>query len=250
LFDNSDMPGTLETNPTYEALMALRPADLTPNAWAVKAGVSRSVWTDIRKHGAPTRKTLERLLGAVGVSVAQFELSRYAVHSEVIGTGLSVQDIERPYRGPLRDKRVPLLGTAYGGEWSDGVELTELHLSEVLDYLARPPSLDNDPESYAVEIVGESMAPRFEPGERAWVSPKSPVRPGDDVIVQLRGDAPAEGDDRRDNPDFADRVSHVLIKRLVRQSAKFVVLQQFNPAETFEVPAARVAAIHRVRGRL
>jgi phage repressor protein C with HTH and peptisase S24 domain len=56
----------------------------------------------------------------------------------------------------------------------------------VLDYLARPPSLADDPDAYAVEIVGESMAPRFEPGERAFVSPKARVGIGDDVIVQLR----------------------------------------------------------------
>jgi phage repressor protein C with HTH and peptisase S24 domain len=42
----------------------------------------------------------------------------------------------------------------------------------------------------------------------------------------------------------------VLIKRLVRRSAHFVELAQFNPPMTFRVPSERVAAIHRVRGRL
>jgi phage repressor protein C with HTH and peptisase S24 domain len=85
---------------------------------------------------------------------------------------------------------VPLLGTAYGGDWEDEIELTELHLSEVLDNLARPPSLANDDEAYAIEIIGDSMFPRFKPGERAFVSPKAAVRPGDDVIVQLTDPRP------------------------------------------------------------
>jgi SOS-response transcriptional repressor LexA len=148
-------------------------------------------------------------------------------------------------------KPVPLLGTAFGGDWEelDGIELTELHLSDVLDYVARPPSLAGDDEAYTVEIVGESMAPRFEPGERAFVSPKSAVRPGDDVVVQLI-DPSAEG-------DLARRVTMVLIKRVVRRTATHIELRQFNPDQTFRVPLDRIArdasgklAIHRVRGRL
>lgn len=92
------------------------------------------------------------------------------------------------------------------------------------------------------------MAPRFEPGERAFVSPKAAVRPGDDVIVQLT--------DPNGAGDLADAVTDVLIKRLVRRTASFIELRQFNPDNTFEVPLDRIArqrgklAIHRVRGRL
>jgi phage repressor protein C with HTH and peptisase S24 domain len=113
-----------------------------------------------------------------------------------------------------------------------------------LDYLGRPPSLADDPDAYAVEIVGDSMAPRFEPGERAFVSPRAPVRPGDDVVVQLN----ANGDP--EHSDIAGQVTEVLIKRLVRRTAKFVELRQFNPDLTFQVPIDRVWRIHRVRGRL
>lgn len=234
--------------PLIDQLEAIRPDGLSYNAWAMKAGVSRTVFNDVRKRNNVRHDTLAKLLAAVDMNFADFEARNGLVQSEVRGTGMSVREIERPWRGPLADKRVPLLGTAYGGEWSDGVEMTELHLSEVLDYLARPPSLDNDADSYAVEIVGESMAPRFEPGERVWVSPKSPVRPGDDVIVQLRNGRDSVGEDA--DPAHSDRVATVLIKRIVRQNSKFVELMQFNPPETFTVEVERVAAIHRVRGRL
>jgi phage repressor protein C with HTH and peptisase S24 domain len=165
------------------------------------------------------------------------------VRSEVAGTGL-----QPTAWAALADARpVPLLGSALGGgsaDVDDQVELTELHLGEVLDYLGRPPSLAGDDDAYAVTVVGDSMAPRFEPGECAFVSPRASVGIGDDVIVQLRPPAgAAAGED-------ADRVVTVLIKRLVRRTGGYVELRQFNPDTTFRVETQRVAKIHRVLGRL
>lgn len=173
------------------------------------------------------------------------------VRTDVKGTGMSASDVKDAWIMPGDTKPVPLLGTAFGGDWEglQNVETTELRLTEILDYLSRPPSLADDPEAYAVEIVGDSMAPRFEPGERAFVSPKAAVRPGDDVIVQLA----SAGDP---DSDIAGAVTEVLIKRLVKRTSSFVELRQFNPDQTFNVPLSRVArvggklAIHRVRGRL
>ncbi|HEY8593279.1 MAG TPA: S24 family peptidase [Sphingomicrobium sp.] len=230
-------------NPVYAALMAVRPAGLSNNEWATRAGIHRSIFNGIRAHGNPTDRTIDRLLDAIGVSRAAFEERRTPVRTEVRGTGMSPQEARAAWSMP-QAKAVPLLGTAFGGDWEEleGVELTELNLSEVLDNLARPPSLANDEEAYAIEIVGDSMAPRFEPGEHAFVSPKAAVRPGDDVVVQLT-DPDAEGDLER-------RVTMVLIKRLVKRSASFLELKQFNPDRTFRVPIARVRRIHRVKGRL
>lgn len=226
----------------HDRLMAVRPPDLTPNAWALKAGVNRTIFSDVRKRGNMNQRTLEKLLDAAGVTLAQFEAGSAPVRTEVAGTGL--HDVERAWRSAEPSQPVPLVGSAIGGEWEDEIELTELHLGEVLDYLARPPSLANDKAGYAVTIVGDSMAPRFEPGERAFVSPRTGAGIGDDVIVQLRA-ADGEADS-----DIADRVTMVLIKRLVKKTARYVELRQFNPDRTFQVPVERVAAIHRVRGRL
>lgn len=144
-------------------------------------------------------------------------------------------------------KSVPLLGTAFGTELEEieGVETTELMMSEVLDYIARPPSLANDDEAYAVTVIGDSQSPRFEAGELAFVSPKAPVNVGDDVLVQLRS-----LNDNDEGSQLAGRISLVLLKRLVKRTATFVELRQFNPDKTFRVPIARVRRIHRVRGRL
>lgn len=136
---------------------------------------------------------------------------------------------------------LPLLGSAIGGVYydldDDAADLVELQLGEVLDYLARPASMANDRDAYALTILSDSMAPRFEPGERVAVSPRAAISIGDDVIVQLRG---LEGD--------TERVKVVLVKRLVRRSASFIELQQFNPAMIFRVPSDQVAALHKVKG--
>lgn len=168
--------------------------------------------------------------------------ARNLVRSEVRGAGqVGISDVRTAFYGETPGA-LPLIGTAMGGELTsfddldDQVETTELHLGEVLEYLARPLSLANDGDAYAITIVGDSMFPRFKPGERATVSPKSPVHIGDDVIVQLRG---ADGDD--------ERIKLVLVKELVRRSAGFVELRQYNPLVTFRIEAKRVASLHKVR---
>jgi phage repressor protein C with HTH and peptisase S24 domain len=253
LCEIADMPQPGD-NPLYARLMAIKPPELTLNAWTNRAKVSRSFFNDVRKRGNARHDSLTKILAAAGVSLADFEAGQVRVQTEVRGTGMSAQDVQAAWRGPEHTKPVPLVGSAFGGEWSDGVEMIELHLSEVLDYLGRPPSIATDPTAYAVEIIGESMAPRYEPGERVFVSPRSPVRIGDDVIVQLRaGPADAADEDgppSRDANQTADRVTMVLIKRLVKRGPTFIELRQFNPDTTFRVEMERVAAVHRVRGRL
>ena len=65
--DQSPLPDTgsmvlTDDPPLYRDLMRLKPDELTPNAWAVQAGVSRTVLSDMRRHGNPSRRTLEKLL--------------------------------------------------------------------------------------------------------------------------------------------------------------------------------------------
>lgn len=240
----ADMP---ETPPRslLDALMAVKPPELSPNAWAIKAGVSRTIFNDIRRRNNARHDSLTKLLDAIGVSLAEFEAGQAVVRTEVRGTGMTPGEARDAWALVGSAPPVPLLGTAFAGDWDglEDVEMTELRLAEVLDYIARPPSLAEDPDAYAVEIVGDSMAPRFEPGERAFVSPRAPVRSGDDIIVQLR-------EPHTDGSDLSGEITEVLIKRLVRRSATFLELRQFNPDRTFRVPMGRVRRIHRVRGRL
>ncbi len=133
---------------------------------------------------------------------------------------------------------VPVYGTALGAPLDFGgvaIEQTELLVHTVVDYFVRPTVLQNRPDVYGFYVQGSSMAPRFEEGDMGFVETKRPPRVGDDVIVQLR--API---------DDGEEVTAALIKRLVRRSASYIELEQFNPATTFRIEAEKVKFVHRV----
>src|SRR5213596_1198029 len=128
----ADMPNAGENAyalSLFDRLAAVRPDGLSFNAWTLKAGVSRADF-DTGTQGR--------------------------IRSEVAESDVAVRDVERAWRGLPRAKPVPHVGSAYGGEIQDEVEMTELHLAEVLDYLPRPPSLANDDKAYSLTIVGDS----------------------------------------------------------------------------------------------
>lgn len=134
---------------------------------------------------------------------------------------------------------LPIFGTALGAPRDiDGfaIEQTYLDESAVVEYLPRPTVLQGRSDVYGFYIQGSSMAPRFEEGEMGFAESRRPPQVGDDVVVYMR--VPDEHD--------GDRVSAVLIKRLVRRTAQYVELEQFNPARVFRVEVEKVARIHRV----
>jgi hypothetical protein len=225
----------------YLDLMRFKPEGWSPNAWATNAGVSRTVWSDMRRHGNPSRRTLEKLLTAAGSSLAEFEALRIGERPPDVASAARIADRRASAWGRPSLPSLPLVATAIAGEWggaSEGVELTELRGGEILDRVPRPQSLANDPAAYAATIVGDSMWPRFRPGRRVAISPKAPVAIGDDVLVKLKGAGSGDGRDL------------VLIKELVRRSAAGLQLRQFNPDVTFDVPSEEVAAIEKVLGEL
>lgn len=128
-----------------------------------------------------------------------------------------------------RDK-IPVMGIGEGGQrgWS-------IWNGEIVDYIQRPASLQNCPNGYAVYVVGSSMEPRYIAGETIYVHPGRPVTAGNFVLVQLKPTADGE-------PPAA------LIKRLVRKTGLKYVLEQFNPAETFDIPIGDVVSIHKIVG--
>jgi len=233
---------TDQDSQVYRDLMRLKPEGWTANAWAVNAGVSRTVWTDMRRHGNPSRRTLEKLLTAASSSLAEFEALRITDHSGG-QTPESRPALAEPSGGAWRAGHLPslpLIATATGGDWGapdDQVALTELRLGEIVDQLPRPASLGRDSGAFALTIVDDSMWPRFRPGRRIAISPKAPVAVGDDVIVTLSGEK------------MTGRTT-ALIKELVRRTATDVELRQFNPDATFRVEAREIVAIHKVMGEL
>ena len=230
---------TEDNPPIFDDLMRFKPAGLTPNGWAVVAGVSRTVWADMRRHGNPSRRTLEKLLKAAGSSLAEFEALRLGPERADQVSGLAVSDRNA---GSWSGPQVPglsLLRTAMAGHWgdpADGIELMALHSAEWAGTVPRPASLARDRSAYAIKIVGESMWPRFRPGRIVAVSADLPTDAGDDVLVKLNGTIPGR--------------TPVLVKELVSRTDQCVGLRQFNPDVTFEVAAREVVSIEKVLGEI
>lgn len=223
----------------YRDLMRFRPAGLSANAWAVKAGVSRTVWADMRRHGNPSRRTLEKLLAAANSTLAEFEALRLGSDRTAReASSISLGDKAAWDWGPARLPGLPLFGTKLAGEWSgpgSQIELVEVQRHELVAQLPRPPSLANDRTAYALTIVGDSMWPRFRPGRRIAVSARCPVALGDDVVVRLRSSSASVP---------------ALIKELARRSNDAMELRQFNPDLRFRVHPNEVEAVHKVLGEL
>ena len=223
-----------------EDLMRFKPEGMTANAWAVQAGVSRTIWSDLRRHGNPSRRTLERLLSTAGSSLAEFEALRVGETAPATTEpSANVTDARAAGWRAAPLSPVPLLETRPAGEWGEpgsGIDLTELHVDSRQGHVARPVSMAGDREAYAFTIPGNSMWPRFRPDRQLLVSPAAPISIGDDVVVRLGA------------PSGPDRLVELLIGELVRQTANFIEFRQFNPDVTFRIGAADVAALHKVIG--
>jgi phage repressor protein C with HTH and peptisase S24 domain len=108
---------------------------------------------------------------------------------------------------PETARRIPLIGMAQAGDggffddagFPAGAGWDEI----VFPHIA-------DENAYALEISGESMLPAYRDGDVVIVSPNSPVRRGDRVVMKTR-----EGE--------------VLAKELKRRTAKTIELRSINP---------------------
>src|SRR3954466_10421846 len=120
----------------YEDLMLFKPEDLTPNAWAVQAGVSRTVWADMRRHGNPSRRTLEKLLSVVGSSVAEFEALRVGDEARKRPSG-AVRLTERLTSWAAAQlPTLPLVACSLAGEWESsgtGIGLIDIRIDQIVD---------------------------------------------------------------------------------------------------------------------
>lgn len=125
-------------------------------------------------------------------------------------------------------KMLPVYGQAVGG-----VDGKYVFNGSVLDWVVCPPSLEGVPGAYAVYIDGESMSPRYRPGETVWVHPHKPARRGDDVIVQIRPD------DEGDPPNG-------FVKELVGWAGDRLVLRQHNPQGELSFRRGEVVSIHPI----
>lgn len=192
-----------------------------------------------RKHILPKVENLTRLAQRIDVST-DWLMGRSEVRAPASEARLA--EVQLPFRSGAVDADLPVLGTALAhllqfGEDGIYVEQMTVDHGDPIRYIQRPPRLGGAGKAYAVYIEGDSMYPRFKQGELAVVDPVKKAQIGDDVIVQLVGDADEDGN---------GRVVCVMVKELVRRSGSFIELRQFNPDVVFRVDADKVASIHPI----
>lgn len=236
---SDDMPQDELKGPAlYEALMAVKPRNWSEYEWAEKAAVSRTWFADLKRKpdASPRSANLTRVLNAANLTMAD-------LYAPKPGTTEGRQ-VERTFGTIDLPRDVPILGTATGAdlEVTDNGETSRIEKTlvepESLGYARRPPSIARNRKVYALFVTGDSMIPRFRPGDLVYVDPRREPNIHDDVIVQLI-------DDARTDADPAE-VQSVLIKTLVRRTASHFYLCQHNPATEFRVARSRIAAVHRI----
>ncbi|MGD9650295.1 MAG: XRE family transcriptional regulator [Dongiaceae bacterium] len=119
---------------------------------------------------------------------------------------------------------LPVLGAAKGGK--EGFFLSNGDIHEMIE---RPSSLNGVKNAFAVYVNGESMEPRFFPGEVLYINPNRPLSKNCFVVVELKD---GQG----------------LVKQYLKEEGAALILKQFNPAQEITIPRNRVKSIYRVIG--
>ncbi|MCR6633160.1 MAG: helix-turn-helix transcriptional regulator [Magnetospirillum sp.] len=200
----------------WAAIDALaRDHGLTASALARRAGLDPTTFNKskrITREGKPrwpSTESVAKVLEATGAS-----LTDLLGHIDGSHQGRSTQTAHLPLIGFAQAGDRGYFddaGYPVGGSWD------EIPFPEV-----------GDPHAYALEVSGDSMEPLYRDGDRVIVSPAASVRRGDRVVVRT-----VEGE--------------VMVKQLVRQSAKRIELASLNPAhQGRSLAAEEVAWIARI----
>ncbi|WP_223998427.1 helix-turn-helix transcriptional regulator [Aureimonas sp. SA4125] len=163
------------------------------------------------------------LLGIDAEAANRGEL-RYVDAPVLLNEVERVTDSGFPTLGPMD---IPVSGVSVGGDDADFT-----FNGQIVDHVRRPPGLINLKNVFALHVLGDSMAPRFEPADLVYCGGR-PAVPGDDVVIEMfpSADSPA---------------GKGYIKRLISRSASVIVVRQFNPPREIEFDPYEMKAMHRV----
>jgi phage repressor protein C with HTH and peptisase S24 domain len=174
------------------------------------------------------------------------ELARMADFFKEDPPGFTLKPIAPPVSRTIRPggpeaSEVEKVGEGWpdtGEEWMDvrgvtvGGDDSFFYFGDVIDQVRRPPGIRNAKNVAALNVAGESMVPRFAPGELIYVQHRAPA-PGDDVVVELYPEN--DGDPPKS-----------FLKRLVRKTGPRLYCRQFNPASDLEFDNGEVKILWRV----
>ena len=105
--------------------------------------------------------------------------------------------------------------------------------ADPVDYVKTPETLLGTAGAFAVYVEGDSMVPWKVEGQLLFINPHRKPRINDYVIITYSGQQPG-------------RPPLTMVKKLVRRSASFVELEQYNPAKVFKIPTDQVVSMFKV----
>jgi phage repressor protein C with HTH and peptisase S24 domain len=176
-------------------------AGMSPSGLAKRSGLDPTTFNKSKRITAdgrerwPSTESVSKALAATNSSIDTFV--------QLIGDGArSLQS-------------VPLLALAQAG--SGHFDESGFPAGRGWDEVALPQA--SDEHAYALEISGDSMKPAYRDGDVIVVSPGTPIRRGDRVVVKTTG-------------------GEMMVKELKRRTAKTLELASLNPAHVDRTLAA------------
>lgn len=150
---------------------------------AREAGIHNQTVSRV-EHDKPAEvETFQQIAKALGVSPGYILPKAGAVDSGWV-TGNEAEEIDDDVTTGYKPNDIPVIAEGDASPepnlfW-EGNELR----SDVEERISRPFDV-RDPRAYAVKVRGDSMVPRYKPGECLVVSPNLAVQDGDEVYVAL-----------------------------------------------------------------
>lgn len=190
-----------------------------------KVGISQQAVEKIEAGLTRTPRKLVQLAAALGTD------STYLLEGRgdpnVAPTGNHSPIIPYAHPSSVTNRRdLPVLGRAEGG--TEGNMVME---SDPIDWTHRPADLQDIPSAFAIYVTGESMVPKYRPGDLAYIHPHRPVRQGRFVLVETR--------DHRG-----------LIKEYIGWKGDILLLRQYNPEIMLKFPRADILRVMLVLGSM
>jgi transcriptional regulator with XRE-family HTH domain len=195
-------------------------AGLSQDDLAVAAKTTQSTIDRIEREEVANSRFLPRIAGVLRVSLAELDESYSGVAEPPRASLPAVAQI-----GAERD--FPVYTAAEGGPGEI------IRSVDPVDWWPRPIEVLKVKGAYGMYIVGESMAPEFEPGQVAVINPNLPFVAGKPYIF------------------YADKAGEprATIKRLRRAGPDTWHVSQHNPRNDFTLSRNLWTIAHRVVGR-
>lgn len=120
---------------------------------------------------------------------------------------------------------VPILGHANGSP--DAVIIS---MDNEVGRALRHPNQDGLKDSFALYAVGESMSPRYMPGELVYAVANKPPMRGTDCLIEMQN-------------------GETFLKQFAKRTEKDLICRQLNPPKDWKRSISEIKAIHAVVGR-